>query len=76
MKIDEHVKVQETVVPGSHGNQTVILLEEDLHIQEDVRKTDIEIVNGHPHIKSLQNHPPSTNIAAVSSGSSNHNQNC
>lgn len=70
IKIDEHVKVQEAVIPGPHGGQTVLLIEEDVHIQEDIKKTDI--LSGSSHTKPSHHLPQSIDVAAFSTGSSHH----
>ncbi|RAL44345.1 hypothetical protein DM860_017451 [Cuscuta australis] len=39
VKVDEHIKVHETIVPGPHGTQTTfITIDDDLHIDEEVKK--------------------------------------
>ncbi|CAA7054971.1 unnamed protein product [Microthlaspi erraticum] len=39
-KFDEHIKVQEVIVPGPHGEPTrVVMLEEDIHLEENIHKT-------------------------------------
>lgn len=53
---DERVKVHETVVPGPHGEQAMLVtLEEDIHAHETIRKT--EIVSEAFGAKSDQHHP-------------------
>eukprot|EP00257_Ricinus_communis_P025361 XP_025012775.1 proline-rich receptor-like protein kinase PERK2 [Ricinus communis] len=38
---DEHMKVQETIVPGPHGEQMKVLtIEEDIHINEKIKKNE------------------------------------
>ncbi|ESQ29835.1 hypothetical protein EUTSA_v10012251mg [Eutrema salsugineum] len=38
---DEHVKVQQVIVPGPHGEPTrVVMLEEDIHLEGDILKTE------------------------------------
>ncbi|EYU45053.1 hypothetical protein ABFS82_13G056400 [Erythranthe guttata] len=51
IKIDEHVKIQEAVVPGPHGTQmTVVTIDEDFHIEEEIKKTEAETVKGSSHV--------------------------
>ncbi|OVA00287.1 hypothetical protein BVC80_1495g77 [Macleaya cordata] len=53
INIDEHMKVQEVIVPGPHGKQAVVLsIEEDVHIQEAIKKN--ERVGEGLHTKSLE----------------------
>ena len=41
--IDEHRTVKENIVQGPHGTETVMLsVEDDIHIEEDIRKSEIE----------------------------------
>ncbi|XP_039041617.1 proline-rich receptor-like protein kinase PERK10 [Hibiscus syriacus] len=56
INIDEHVKVQEAIVPGPHGEQnTVLFIEGDIHIDEEIKKNK-NISEGipHSHLKSSQ----------------------
>ncbi|KAF9599676.1 hypothetical protein IFM89_001622 [Coptis chinensis] len=42
MKVDEHLKVQEAVVPGQHGTRAVALTaEEDIDFQEESKKNEM-----------------------------------
>ncbi|OVA06593.1 hypothetical protein BVC80_6729g3 [Macleaya cordata] len=53
INIDEHMKVQETIVPGPHGAQAVVLsIEEDVHIEEAIKKN--ERVGEGLHTKSVE----------------------
>lgn len=71
MNVDEHVKIQESIIPGPHGEQVKILsIEEDVHIDEEIKKT--EKLSEGSHIKSERHHPQATEAAASSSGSSHH----
>ncbi|KAL5862342.1 hypothetical protein ACOSQ3_003628 [Xanthoceras sorbifolium] len=70
IKVDEHVKAQEAVIPGPHGEQIIVLIEEDVHILEDIMK--IDIVNGISHTKSSEHHPQSIDVAAFCTSSSHH----
>lgn len=57
IKIDEHVKIQEAIIPGPHGPQVVVLnVEKDEHIEEEIRKNEISVSNG-LHLKSSEHHP-------------------
>lgn len=39
--VDEHLKVKEATVPGSHGPHAVILdIEDDVHVAEEIVKTE------------------------------------
>lgn len=39
--VDEHKKVEETTVPGPFGQQAVVIsVEDDVHIDEEIRKTE------------------------------------
>ena len=72
INIDEHIKVQETIIPGPHGEQIKVLsIEEDLHIEEEIKKN--EKVSEGPHIKPAKDHPQAIQAAASSSVSS-HNR--
>ncbi|TYJ10964.1 hypothetical protein E1A91_A11G243800v1, partial [Gossypium mustelinum] len=56
LSIDEHVKVEEAIVPGPHGAQnTVLLVEDDIRIDEEIKKNK-NTSEGllHSHLKSLQ----------------------
>ncbi|MBA0735265.1 hypothetical protein Gogos_019129 [Gossypium gossypioides] len=56
LSIDEHVKVQEAIVPGPHGAQNAVLLvEDDIRIDEEIKKNK-KTSEGllHSHLKSLQ----------------------
>lgn len=75
MKIDQHLKIKEAIIPGPHGPQTVILsVEDDIHIQEDIRKNETSVGQGHSHIKSAAHHPQLLNLEPSTSGSSPHHQ--
>ena len=51
--VDEHSKVKEGVIAGPHGEQVVLLTEEDdVHIQEEIRKN--EKIGEGSHGKSAQ----------------------
>ncbi|OVA00288.1 hypothetical protein BVC80_1495g78 [Macleaya cordata] len=53
INIDEHMKVQEAIIPGPHGTQAAILsIEEDVHIQEGIKKN--ERVGEGFHAKSVE----------------------
>lgn len=41
VRVDEHMKIKEDVVEGPHGTKAVVLtIEDDVHIEEDIRKND------------------------------------
>ncbi|KAJ0587985.1 Protein TRACHEARY ELEMENT DIFFERENTIATION-RELATED 7A [Helianthus annuus] len=49
---DEHRKVTERIVQGPHGTETAILSEEDdIHIEEDIRKSELENFRQGLHLK-------------------------
>lgn len=51
VRVDEHVKIKEDIVEGPHGTKAVVLtIEDDVHIQEDIRKN--EKFGGGMHAKS------------------------
>jgi len=55
IEFDEHLKVQETIVQGPHGEQTrVVMLEEDIHLVEDIHKT--EKLSRPSHLSSTGRH--------------------
>ncbi|MFS7952720.1 hypothetical protein Hanom_Chr07g00610241 [Helianthus anomalus] len=50
---DEHRKVSEKIVQGPHGTETVILsVEDDIHIEEDMRKSELENFRKGLHLNS------------------------
>ncbi|OMO98288.1 hypothetical protein COLO4_14024 [Corchorus olitorius] len=52
VSIDEHVKVQEAIIPGPHGEKNkVLLIEEDIHIEEEIKRNK-KISEGPSHLKS------------------------
>lgn len=54
-KFDEHLKVEEVIVPGPHGEPTrVVMIEEDIHLEEDIHKT--EKFSRAPHLHSTGGH--------------------
>lgn len=68
---DEHVKIQEAIVPGPHHQQAVILsLEEDVCIQEKIKENDM--TGGSTYSTPLRDLPQASDFAASSSGSSHH----
>ena len=69
--IDEHLKIQEAIIPGPHGPQVKILsIEDDVHIQEKIIKNEKEIEGS--HIRSTQDIPQALHTAASTSESSQH----
>ncbi|KAK3002963.1 hypothetical protein RJ639_019554 [Escallonia herrerae] len=71
IKVDEHLKVHEAIVPGPHGAETVVLsIDEDIHIQEDIKKN--ETVGKASHIVSAAEHPQALGMVASTSGSGHH----
>ncbi|KAF6154904.1 hypothetical protein GIB67_018341 [Kingdonia uniflora] len=73
LNVDEHLKVQEAIMPGPHGTETVILsVEEDIHIQEVIKKN--ETVGQGLHGRSVNGdedlHAKSVEIGESSSGPS------
>ncbi|OVA00286.1 hypothetical protein BVC80_1495g75 [Macleaya cordata] len=67
INIDEHMKVQEAIVPGPHGKQAVLLsIEEDVHIQEAIKKN--ERVGEGLYTKSVESNE-GLHVGASSSGS-------
>ncbi|KAK4484604.1 hypothetical protein RD792_007191 [Penstemon davidsonii] len=66
IKIDDHVKVQEAIVPGPHGSKMVVLtIDEDVHIEEEIKKN--EVVGQSSHAKSTGNHSRVVDMEASSS---------
>ncbi|KAK4484598.1 hypothetical protein RD792_007185 [Penstemon davidsonii] len=66
IKIDDHVKVQEAIVPGPHGSKMVVLtIDEDVHIEEEIKKN--EVVGQSSHAKSTGNHSRAVDMEASSS---------
>ncbi|VFQ80862.1 unnamed protein product [Cuscuta campestris] len=56
VKVDEHIKVHETIVPGPHGTQTTfITIDDDLHIDEEVKKHEKNCQSS--VTKGVQKHP-------------------
>lgn len=54
-KFDEHLKVEEVIVPGPHGEPTrVVMIEEDIHLEEDIQKA--EMFSRAPHLSSTGGH--------------------
>lgn len=65
VRIDEHMKVQEAIIPGPHGEQTTVLtIEEDVHIEEEIKKNSLVQDS---YTKSSQDHPQPLDVAALSS---------
>ncbi|CAL1362905.1 unnamed protein product [Linum trigynum] len=68
--VDEHARVKEAVVPGS---AVVLEIEEDLHVDEVVRKDDeVAAAGHHHHLHGLHGKPAagvgaSSEVAAVAS---------
>lgn len=51
--IDEHRTVKESMVQGPHGTETVMLsVEDDIHIEEDIKKSEIENFRKGLHLNS------------------------
>ncbi|XP_047336008.1 protein TRACHEARY ELEMENT DIFFERENTIATION-RELATED 7A-like [Impatiens glandulifera] len=52
VRVDEHLKIREAVVPGPNGTtQTVILsIDEDIHVEEETKKNEIvsQVSQNHP----------------------------
>lgn len=49
VRVEKHVQVHEDIVAGPHGTQTVVLtIDEDVHIEEEINKTEVEssMING------------------------------
>ncbi|KAK2980373.1 hypothetical protein RJ640_014546 [Escallonia rubra] len=68
IKVDEHLKVHEVIIPGPHGAETVVLsIDEDIHIQEEIKKN--ETVGKASHIISAAEHPQALGMVASTSGS-------
>ncbi|KAI3457540.1 hypothetical protein Pfo_014203 [Paulownia fortunei] len=73
-KIDEHVKVQEAIVPGPHGTQTVVLtIDEDVHVEEEIKKTEVEGKSS--HLRSGKINSQALEVAGFTS-ESNHHRDC
>ncbi|KAL8110592.1 uncharacterized protein LOC141672984 [Apium graveolens] len=73
VKIDEHLTIKEAIIPGPHGPQTVILsVEDDIHIQEDIRKNESSVGHGGSHMSSVPHHPHVLDMEPSTSGSSPH----
>ncbi|KAK3007258.1 hypothetical protein RJ639_016241 [Escallonia herrerae] len=71
IKVDEHLKVHEVIIPGPHGAETVVLsIDEDIHIQEEIKKN--ETVGKASHIVSAAEHPQALGTVASTSGSGHH----
>ena len=70
--VDEHLKVKEAAVPGPHGTQAVVLsIEEDVHIDEERRKS--EKVGEGLHVKSADDISSALEEGTSASGSSHKN---
>lgn len=68
LKFDEHVKVEEEVVTGPHGTQTVIVsIDRGLHVEEKIKKHE-EIVCEDSRIDHHHRHP-SQRLAVAESAS-------
>ncbi|XP_042024746.1 protein TRACHEARY ELEMENT DIFFERENTIATION-RELATED 7A-like [Salvia splendens] len=53
VKIEEHVRVHEDIVPGPHGTQAVVLtIDEDLHVEEEIHKTSEVVKSKGSHLSS------------------------
>ncbi|KAJ8762791.1 hypothetical protein K2173_022920 [Erythroxylum novogranatense] len=69
--VDEHMKVKETIVRGPHGSQAVVLeIEEDVHVDEVVRKDEIEKVGEALHAKAEDRIAGAVHAASPSSSAS------
>ncbi|XP_058097319.1 protein TRACHEARY ELEMENT DIFFERENTIATION-RELATED 7A [Magnolia sinica] len=67
--IDEHIKVQEAIVPGPRGPHAVILsVEDDIQIHEDIKKNEI-VGQGH---RTKSTHSPPQTLEAGPSHSNRH----
>ncbi|KAL2496622.1 putative leucine-rich repeat extensin-like protein 3 [Forsythia ovata] len=75
VKIDEHIKVHEDIVPGPHGTKTVVLtIDEDVNIEEVIKKN--EVVGKSSHMISDENHPQALDMAATATATaSDHTHN-
>ncbi|XP_076891209.1 uncharacterized protein LOC143542527 [Bidens hawaiensis] len=66
---DEHRKVSERIVQGPNGTESVILsVEDDIHIEEDIRKSELESFQQGLHLNSGDTH----NIVGPSSSYGHH----
>ncbi|XP_042021086.1 protein TRACHEARY ELEMENT DIFFERENTIATION-RELATED 7A-like [Salvia splendens] len=53
VKIEEHVRVHEDIVPGPHGTPTVVLtIDEDLHVEEEIHNTSEVVKSKGSHLSS------------------------
>ncbi|GAB4847737.1 hypothetical protein Ancab_026799 [Ancistrocladus abbreviatus] len=69
--IDDRVKIQETVLPGPHGHQAVVLsIEEDIHAHEKIRKNE-RVAEG-SRVRSTPHNLEVLDMAASASGNSRH----
>lgn len=51
--IDEHRTVKENIIQGPHGTENVMLsVEDDIHIEEDIKKSEIENFQKGLHLNS------------------------
>lgn len=70
--VDEHLKVREEIVQGPHGSQAVVLsIEDDVHIDEEIRKNE-RFGEGGMHVKSAHNISSALEEGTSFSGSSHH----
>ncbi|XP_047318234.1 protein TRACHEARY ELEMENT DIFFERENTIATION-RELATED 7A-like [Impatiens glandulifera] len=64
VRVDEHLKIQEVVVPGPHGTQTVILnIDEDIHVEEEINKNELKLNKGSHHDHAITSESPQSKKA-------------
>ncbi|XP_057532569.1 protein TRACHEARY ELEMENT DIFFERENTIATION-RELATED 6-like [Amaranthus tricolor] len=69
--VDEHLKVQEMIIPGPCGPKKVLLsVEDDVRVHEDIHKSEIDIVGKAGYGESKKGVAKGLEKAVESSGSS------
>ncbi|XP_047318229.1 protein TRACHEARY ELEMENT DIFFERENTIATION-RELATED 7A-like [Impatiens glandulifera] len=64
VRVDEHFKIQEVVVPGPHGTQNVILnIDEDIHVEEEINKNELILNKGSHHDHAITSESPQSKKA-------------
>lgn len=62
--IDEHRKISESMVQGPHGETVMLSVEDDIHIEEDIEKSEVENfkkgLHGNNYVAGLVDQPASS----------------